>query len=145
MPFNFVLHWKKISSCTDSSTLIFLELVLRVFYASFLCFLNSMLSFFSPLFFNTWKALFTKTNSRLFVIFMSLRLSISCLVSFYQENQSMNVKVKAKLFQVSNFFRNHLHVYLPTVNNRQVRFGRGDCAGWFFVAILSCLNDLALT
>ena len=84
-------------------------------------------------------------NSRLFVIFMSLRLSISCLVSFYQENRFINVKVKAKLIQVSNFFSNHRHVYLPIVNNRQVRFGRGDYAGWFFVAIFSCLNNLALT
>ena len=76
---------------------------------------------------------------------MSLRLSISCLVSFYQENQFINVKVKAKLIQVSNFFSNHRHAYLPTVNNRQVRFGRGDYAGWFFVAVFSCLNNLALT
>ena len=67
---------------------------------------------------------------------MSLRLSISCLVSFYQENQFINVKVKAKLFQVSNFFSNHLnhlHVYLPTVNNRQVRYGRGDYTGCFLL------------
>ena len=79
-------------------------------------------------------------------------LSYLCLWSFnqlfgffYQENQFINVKVKAKLIQVSNVFSNHRHAYLPTVNNRQVCFGRGDYAGWFFDDVFSCLNNLALT
>ena len=121
----------------------FFRVGVRVFYASFLCFLNSMLSLFLPYFSMLEKLclhIIYIFNTIVFVIFMSLRLSISCLVSFYQENRFINVKVKAKSFQVSNFFSNHLHNYLPTVNNRQVRFGRGDCVGWFFVAIFSCLK-----
>ena len=59
VPFNFVLHWKKNLKLHRFKHSHFFRVGVRVFYASFLCFLNSMLSFFSPLFFNAWKALFT--------------------------------------------------------------------------------------
>ena len=51
---------------------------------------------------------------------------------------------KTKLLQVSNyFFGNHCRVYLLVVN-RHGCFDHGDCEGWYFVVIFSCLDNLAL-